>query len=44
MAKGTEANLLAALENLDTATPVTVPEAVREPAREAVERMLAVSA
>ena len=44
MAKGTEANLLAALENLDTAAPVTVPEAVREPAREAVERMLAVSA
>lgn len=44
MAKGTEANLLAALERLDTAAPVTVPESVREPARAAVERMLAVSA
>ena len=44
MAKGTEAVLLAALENLDTSTPVTVPDDVREPAKAAVERMLAVSA
>jgi quinolinate synthase len=44
MAKGTEANLLAALEHLDTDAPVTVPESVREPARTAVTRMLTVSA
>lgn len=44
MAKGTEANLLAALEMLDTAEPVTVPEAVRAPATAAVVRMLEVSA
>lgn len=44
MAKGTEENLLAALRALDTAAPVTVPEAVREPARAAVKRMLEVSA
>ena len=44
MAKGTEKNLLAALEVLDTAEPVTVPEAVRAPATAAVVRMLEVSA
>ena len=44
MAKGTEANLLAALEALDTAEPVTVPEDVRAPATAAVVRMLEVSA
>ncbi len=44
MAKGTEENLLAALLALDTAEPVTVPEDVREPAKAAVERMLALSA
>lgn len=44
MAKGTEANLWATLTSLDTATPVTVPEDVREPATAAVSRMLAISA
>ena len=44
MAKGTEANLLAALKALDTAEPVAVPEAVRAPATAAVVRMLEVSA
>jgi len=44
MAKGTEANLLATLEALDTLTPVTVSDDVREPATAAVVRMLEVSA
>jgi quinolinate synthase len=44
MAKGTEANLLAALTALNTAMPVIVPDDVREPARTAVERMLDVTA
>ena len=44
MAKGTEAKLLAALTALDTAPPVSVPADVVQPAREAVERMLAVTA
>lgn len=44
MAKGTEENLLAKLVSLDTAEPVRVPEAVREPAKAAVLRMLEVSA
>jgi quinolinate synthase len=44
MAKGTQDNLLALLENLDAAVPVTVAEAVRAPAAAAVVRMLEVSA
>ncbi|EHJ47102.1 quinolinate synthetase complex, A subunit [Solidesulfovibrio carbinoliphilus subsp. oakridgensis] len=44
MGKGTEENLLATLVGLDTAEPVTVPEAVRAPATAAVTRMLEVSA
>ncbi|HCR13176.1 MAG TPA: quinolinate synthase NadA [Solidesulfovibrio sp.] len=44
MAKGTEENLLALLETLDTAAPVTVPEDVRGPATAAVAKMLEVSA
>ena len=44
MAKGTAENLLAALDNLDTAAPVTVPGDVRDPATAAVLRMLEVSA
>ena len=44
MAKGTEENLLALLEGLDAAAPVTVPDAVCAPARAAVTRMLEVSA
>lgn len=44
MAKGTEANLLTTLENLDAAEPVRVDEAVRAPAALAVTRMLEASA
>ena len=44
MAKGTEANLLATLQNLDAAEPVRVDEAVRAPAALAVTRMLEASA
>lgn len=43
MAKGTAGTLLAALENLETDVPVTVPDAVREPATLAVQRMLDVT-
>lgn len=42
MSKITVNNLAATLENLDNATPVTVSDAIREPARVALERMLAV--
>ena len=44
MAKGTQANLLTALEALDTAEPVIVAEDVRALAAAAVVRMLEVSA
>ncbi|MFU2207699.1 quinolinate synthase NadA [Solidesulfovibrio sp. C21] len=44
MAKGTEENLLALLEGLDAAAPVTVSDDVRVPATAAVTRMLEVSA
>lgn len=44
MGKTTEENLCAALATLDTAEPVDVPDDVREPARLALERMLAACA
>ncbi len=44
MARGSEENLLALLDSLDAATPVTVPEDVRGPATAAVAKMLEISA
>jgi len=42
MGKITVTNLAATLSNLDNAPPVTVNKEIREPARVALERMLAV--